>query len=165
METLATDLRRDGFSSSSLIRTVCLSNAYQRQPTLSDSSEDVTRREVFAARTVRPLTPEQWITSVDVVLDRPPLSPPQLAQRSRQLLGLRIRQAPASDPFLWTETSQTLVRQLSGPVPPPIRDLESTFLATYARKPTDEERELLAGYTSQETVFALVHSSEFAMND
>lgn len=164
LESLSADLR-ERFDSRSLIRTICLSKAYQRQPSLSESTDAENRRRWFAARTPRMLLPEQWIRSVSIVLDRPALSPQALAERSGRMLG-SVRQAtPATDPFQWNSTTQTTIRQLSASVPPPVRDLDSLFLVTLARKPNERERRLVSTAKSQEIVFALVHGNEFLTND
>ena len=171
LEELAADLRGDRFRLAPLIRRICLSQAYQRRPVGNDSSvarDSATEKEIlrlFAARTVRPQLPEQWIASVSVVLDRPLPPPDRLADEVRQSLGLGRQATPANDPLQWTSTSQTLIRQLSSDVPAPLRDLESIFWATLARAPTPEESQWVASYPSSEVMFALVHSNEFVMND
>lgn len=164
LETLATTLSESEFSQQDLIRRICLSKAYQREPAPGDTHENARRREVFAARTIRPLLPEQWIVSAEVVLNRPIPEPSQIAARARSLLG-RGSQSLTCDPYHWSATSQTLVRQLSLETPAPIRDLDSLFMTTLAREPDETERNMLADYSSRETLFALLHSSEFAMND
>ncbi len=164
LEALAADFR-DDFQLEPLIRRICLSAAYQRQVPSGDSSQCEQQKRFFAARSARPMMPEQWIASLAIVLDRPGPDAEQLAQQSRQLLGISPQATPAADPYLWTETSQTLVRQLSGPIRAPLRNLESLYLATLARKPTAQEHQMLDGYSSQETLFALIHSNEFILND
>ena len=111
------------------------------------------------------MLPEQWITSVELVLDRPPLSPAVVAQRARGLIAAGRQATPASDPYHWTATSQTVIRQLSLDTPAPLHDTDSLFLVTLARKPSTRERRLIAQRSSQEILFALVHSNEFMMND
>ncbi len=165
LETLAADLRAEQFGLRSLIRRICLSEAYQRAAEHDQSTESERRRELFAARTARPLLPEQWIASVAIVLDRPAPTPEELARQCRQWLGIGRQVTPASDPFAWTPTTQTLIRQLSGEIPVPLRDVDSLFLATLARKPTDQERKIVSDHTARETVFALVHGNEFMTND
>lgn len=164
LERLAEDFR-GGFQIQSLIRRICLSDAYQRRPARGMTAESERQRTFFAARSTRPMTPEQWIASMSIVLRRPVPDAPQLAQQSSQLLGIAPQATPDSDPYQWTQTSQTLVRQLSGPIRAPLRNLDSLYLATLARKPTDAERKLMEGHTSQEMLFALVHGNEFVMND
>jgi hypothetical protein len=164
LEALAADFR-EGFRLRPLIRRICRSDAYQRKPAGTASRESQRQRQFFAARTTRPMMPEQWIVSVAVVLDRPVPGPQQVAQQTRQLLGIPPQATPTSDPYQWTETSQTLVRQLSGPIRAPLRDLESLFMATLARSPTAQEGKLMDGYSSQEILFALIHGNEFVLND
>lgn len=165
LETLASDLRADGYQLRPLVRRICLSQAYQRQPATASSSDSEEQLRLFAARNVRPMLPEQWLASTAIVLDRSLPAPAALANQSRQLLGLARQGSPANDPFQWTATTQTLIRQLAGEVPAPLRDLDTVFLATLARRPTEAERELVAGHRSQDTLFALVHGNEFIMND
>lgn len=165
LETLASDFRNDGYQLRPLIRRICLSDAYQRQPTTSDSTEAETMQMLFAARTVRPQLPEQWLRSVAQVLDRPLPSPVELSEQTRRLLGLSPASQPVGDPFQWSSNTQTLIRQLSGEVPPPLRELNEVYLATLGRLPTSPERALAAEHPSQATLFALVHCNEFVMND
>lgn len=165
LEELAADLRANNFQLAPIIRQICLSDAYQRKPATGNSTDCEQQLRLFAARSVRPLLPEQWIASVAVVLDRAVPQPAALAEQSRQLLGLARQATPASDPFQWTATTQTLIRQLSGEMPAPLRDVDSMFLATVARAPTPAERTLVDGHSSQDTIFALVHGNEFMMND
>ena len=164
LESLAADFR-DGYKLRPLIRRICTSVAYQRQPAADSTSESERQRIFFAARSSRPMMPEQWIKSLSIVLDRPVPVAEQLGRQTQQLLGVSLQQTPGSDPYQWTQTSQTLVRQLSGPVRAPLRSLDSLYLATLAREPTEQERSLLRDYSSQETLFALIHSNEFIMND
>lgn len=169
LEELAVDFRESHFQLRSLIRQICLSDAYQRRPVTSSSTGSSTECEnqlrLFAARNVRAMLPEQWVASTAVVLDRPIPPPADLAVRSRQILGLARQESPATDPFDWTATTQTLIRQLSAEMPAPLRNVDSMFLVTLARQPTSRERKLVAGHSSQDTLFALVHSNEFMMND
>ncbi len=165
LESLASDLRASDFDLRTMIREICLSDAYQRSTQDDVSSEGQQQTQLFAARTPRPQMPEQWIASVAIVLDRPLPRPAELAGRARQMLGLARQATPASDPFDWNATTQTVIRQLSGEIPAPLRDVDSMFLATLARVPSTKERSLVKETRSQDTLFALVHSSEFVMND
>ena len=165
LEALADDLRKEDYRLRPLIRRICASQAYQRQPALGITADDESARTLFAVRTTRQMMPEQWISSLALVLDRPPPSPVQLAQQANRLLGITPQANPVSDPYSWVATSQTVIRQLSGPIRAPLRSLDSLYLATLARKPTYAERELVCEYSSQETLFALVHGDEFIMND
>ncbi|MGI9472462.1 MAG: DUF1549 domain-containing protein [Rubripirellula sp.] len=165
LATLSDDLRLDKLRLRPLIRRICESDAYQREVAADHSAAADEQRRLFATRNARTLLPEQWIASVATVLDRPQPSASELASRSRVLIGAGRQASPARDPFEWTATTQTLVRQLAGEMPAPLRDLDSTFLATLARRPTIEERRLVAGRTSQEILFAIVHGNEFTTND
>ena len=165
LEVLANDLRNDGFRLQPLIQRICRSRAYQREVSLLQTSEAEVQREMFAARNARPLNPEQWIASVETVLDRPRSKAPSLAVQSRRLIGNPRQTNTVQDPFDWTVTTQALVRQLAGEMPAPLRDVDATFLATVARLPTDEERRLVSGHTSKQVLFALVHGTEFTTND
>lgn len=168
LEDLAADFRHSDFQLRALIQRICLSDAYQRQPIQGDAKpteKAESMRRLFAARTVRPLVPEQWLMSVAQVLDRPLPSPVELTEQSRRLLGLNPGSQSAGDPYDWTANTQTLIRQLSGDVPPPLRDLQAMYRATLARDPTSDERVLAERYSSQSILFALVHCNEFVMND
>lgn len=163
LESLAGKFRND-FQLQPLIRTICLSEAYQRSPVSNASSDGELQLKFFAARNVRPMLPEQWITSLAVVLNRLVPSPAELATKSQRLLGT-VGQAPSTDPFAWKPTSQTLIRQLSGEIPAPLQDLDSLFLGTLARQPTTAERQAAKQHSSQSMLYALVHGNEFITND
>ena len=165
LETLAGDLRADQSRLRPLIQRICESDAYQREVSDEDAVLAEKQRSLFAARSPRSLLPEQWIASLATVLDRPLPTANDLAKQTRELIGLGQELQPARDPFEWTSTTQTLVRQLAVDIPAPLRDLDSTFLATVARHPTEEERELVTGFTSREILFAIVHGNEFTTND
>lgn len=165
LDQLASEFRASRFQLRPLIRKICTSEAYQRNPAVGRSADAQQQLRLFAARNVRAMLPEQWIASTAIVLDRPLPEPADLALRARQILGLSRQDAPATDPFEWTATTQTLIRQLSGDLPAPIRDLDAMFLATVARRPSSEERRLVQSENNQDTLFALVHSNEFIMND
>ena len=168
LESMAGDLRESGFALRPLIQQICLSDAYQRQSLPADrwdSSEREAMLSLFAARSTRPLLPEQWLSSVAQVLDQPIPSPADLAAQSSQLLGVSRQSTPAIDPFAWSPNSQSVIRQLSVELPIPLRNPDSLFLVTLARRPTVEERSALTDHDTQDLVFALVHSNEFMTND
>lgn len=165
MEQLSTDFRDNGFRLRALIRRICLTEAYQRQPIRIDLTDSELMESLFASRTIRPMLPEQWIASVSQVLDRPLPSPGELSLQTRRMLGLTPASTPTGDPFDWTSNTQTLIRQLSGDVPPPLRELDEVYLATLGRQPNETERALAAEHRSNEILFALVHCNEFVMND
>ncbi len=165
LEQLASDLRRDRFDQSALIRRICESKAYQRRSDPSQDSQTQERRQLFAVRNARPLLPRQWIASVATVLDRPMPEPDELAVQSANLLGVTRQAIPATDPFAWSTTTQTLIRQLSRPLPSRTRSIDSLFKAALARDPSAEERKMLQGRSSQERVYAVVHGNEFMLND
>ena len=165
LDSLAEDLRADKSRLRPLIQQICESDAYQRAVSKEGAVVAEKQRRLFAARSPRTLLPEQWIASLATVLDRPRPKANDVAKQTRELIGLGQELRPARDPFEWTATTQTLVRQLAAEIPAPLRDLDSTFLATVARRPTEEERELVAGFTSREILFAIVHGNEFTTND
>ncbi|MFK8112310.1 MAG: DUF1549 domain-containing protein [Rubripirellula sp.] len=165
LDELAMDFRESDFQTRPLIRRICNSKAYQRASLSDQHSDSEARLQLFSARNVRPMLPEQWLASVAQVLDRLIPEPQALRQQSGQLLGLSRQADPARDPFDWQATSQTLIRQLSGETPAPLRDLDAIFLSTLARRPTDQERHLVRKHNSKSTLYALVHSNEFLMND
>ena len=164
LEALAAEFQSD-FKIRSLVRKICHSKAYQRAPLANASSDFAPPLRLFAARNTRLLTPEQWITSVDQVLDRIALTPAELTQRSRQLLGRSQQASLGFDPYVWNSTTQTLIRQLSGDIPTPIRDLETIFRATIGRNPNETELRAARNHVSRELLFALVHCNEFLTND
>jgi hypothetical protein len=165
LEELSDDFRADGFRLRPLIRRICNSDAYQRQPPAKRTDQAEKQLRLFAARNVRSLLPEQWLASVAIVLDRPLPDPTELAGQVRTLSQSSPQTATDTDPYRWEPTTQTLIRQLAREIPVPPRDIEFTFLATVGRLPRSSERQMTSGYGSQATLFALVHSNEFMMND
>ena len=165
LEALATDLRNSSFALRPLIRRICSSQAYQRS-SLDDSTTDTALQlRLFAARNARPMLPSQWIASTNAVLQRSPLDSATLARRSAELIGVTRQADLNTDPFDWKSNTQALIRELSSEISTPINDVDSLFLATLARTPTQTERRHIASHSMQDTLFALVHCNEFLMND
>jgi hypothetical protein len=165
LEALATDLRDNDYPLRVLIRKICSSQAYQRQSVAGGEVVGKKLEAFFAARTIRQQLPEQWLTSVAQVLDRPLPSQAQVAEQAVRLMGRTQASQTDNDPYDWSATTQSLINQLAGEVPPPLRGLRQIYLATLARGPTDEEIAMAKSHSSQEILFALVHCNEFVAND
>ena len=165
LEELAAEFRQDGFHLRPLIRKICDSDAYQRSVSSKGSAQGDRERAFFAARSVRQMIPEQWLASLNLVLGRDEIGPAKLVERSMQVLGATAQSTLVRDPFEWTPTSQTVVRQLSGPISAPLKNVDALFWSTLARAPSDHERTLVSAHSTQETLYALVHGNEFLTND
>lgn len=165
LEALATDLRDNDYPLRVLIRKICSSQAYQRQSVAGGEVVGKKLEAFFAARTIRQQLPEQWLTSVAQVLDRPLPSQAQVAEQAVRLMGRTQASQTDNDPYDWSATTQSLINQLAGEVPPPLRGLRQIYLATLARGPTDEEIAMAKSHSSQEILFSLVHCNEFVAND
>jgi hypothetical protein len=164
LESLSEAFRTEEYQLRPLIKQICTSQAYQRMPSSRADETSDRQRALFAARTVRPLLPEQWLASLATVMQQPVPPPNELAEQAGRLLGLSPL-TPVSDPYHWEANSQTLIRELSLSLSVDVGDLDSIYLATLSRKPTARERELAESYRVQELFFALVHCNEFLMND
>ena len=68
LEALADEARSQKFDMRQMIRLICSSQAYQRES--SASKEDQLRQQLFAVRTIKPLTPEQWYESMCIATSR-----------------------------------------------------------------------------------------------
>lgn len=162
LDRLAGELREHGFDAKHLIRTICLSNAYQAEAIDNESRHTVLSME-SPPRGVRPLLPEQWIASVGIVVGADPLQPSELVQRTQALIG-RQQSSLGSDPYDWEATSQSTLRELSVPLEPRVSDLRELFQSVLGRQPSAEELALVESYSNADALFALIHGNEFLTN-
>lgn len=160
LEHLAEEARSNGFDFRHMIRVICSSQAYQRQSV--SPKDDQLRHTLFAVRTIKPLTPEQWYESMCIATGQ--------ASRSRDRDNL-VRaffgddlNADFSSTWEYRETVQGLMSRLVDPVRSPARSLDELFIRFLGRSATSEELEKCAGRSLGEVSFALLHSSEFAFN-
>ncbi len=183
LEHLADHARQSNFSIQTMIRYICNSKAYQRSSQLPEqalaasralstqaasqvsgqaSSENATAmdpRAVFAVRTIKPLTPEQYIDSMSAALNH--RTKPQDRQTwIRELVG-NSRDEDFSATWQYKETIQSLMRRLTTTVESPADSIDELFLRTLTRLPSVSERATCAGHSLDTVAYALVQSSEF----
>lgn len=159
-DALAKQLKSQRFDIRSLIRNICLSDAYRRKSIAPDSATDQ-RVRLFAARQLRALLPEQLIRSYNSVMQSEPLDAEEWNEQAIEFLGRSAAATGSSDPLRNVRTSQGLLAELAMDVQHPIGDLESIFLSTLSRRPNAWETRRLADASRQDTLYALLHCNEF----
>jgi hypothetical protein len=160
LEALADETRAQNFDVRQMIRLICSSQAYQRES--SGSKNDQTRQQLFAVRTIKPLTPEQWYESMCIATGRPSKAS-ERDELVRVFLGDDLN-SDYSATWDYRETVQGLMSRLVAPVKPPSRTIEELFVRFLGRMPTSAELEKCSDRSLDEVSFALLHSSEFAFN-
>jgi hypothetical protein len=160
LEALADEVRTQKFDMKQMIRLICNSPAYQRES--SASRDDHTRQQLFAVRTIKPLTPEQWHESMCVATGQT-AKPNERDELVRAFLGEDLN-ADYSSTWEYRETVQGLMARLVDPVKSPGKSVDELFVRFLGRQPTSEELEKCSGRSLDEVSFVLLHSSEFAFN-
>jgi hypothetical protein len=160
LEALADEARTQKFDMKQMIRLICNSQAYQRES--SASKNDHTRQQLFAVRTIKPLTPEQWHESMCVATGQT-AKPNERDELVRAFLGEDLN-ADYSSTWEYRETVQGLMARLVDPVKSPGKSVDELFVRFLGRQPTSEELEKCSGRSLDEVSFVLLHSSEFAFN-
>ena len=160
LEWLADEAIRSEFDIRNMIRLICNTRAYQVQSLSTRGDEE--RLKLFAVRTVKPLTPEQWYASMCVALGKPP-APEERADFIRTYFGDAL-DGDFSASWEYRETVQGLMSRLIETVEPPTKTRDDLFVRILGREPTSEERTLAQSRTPKEMCFVLLHSSEFAFN-
>lgn len=163
LEWLADEARSSRFDVRHLVRLICNSRAYQLKSRLSEQGLPASAaQELFALRTIKPLTPEQWHRSMSAAADRP-VDLREQQEFVQQFLGDGL-EGDFSAIWDYRETAQGVMSRLVAPVSPPAGSLDELFLRVLNRLPTDTERELLSPVNRREAWFVLLHSQEFAFN-
>ena len=160
LEALADAARSQKFDVRQMIRLICSSQAYQRES--SAVKEDALRQQLFAVRTIKPLTPEQWYASMCIATTRTAKTE-ERNELVRTFLGDDLN-SDYSATWDYRETVQGLMSRLVDPVKSPARSVEELFVRFLGRMPTSEELENCSDRSLDEVSFALLHSSEFAFN-
>ena len=160
LEALADEVRASKFDMRHMIRLICNSQAYQRES--SASKNDHTRQQLFAVRTIKPLTPEQWHESMCAATGQT-AKPNERDELVRAFLGEDLN-ADYSSTWEYRETVQGLMARLVDPVKSPGKSVDELFVRFLGRQPTSEELEKCSGRSLDEVSFVLLHSSEFAFN-
>ena len=160
LEALADAARSQKFDVRQMIRLICSSQAYQRES--SAVKEDALRQQLFAVRTIKPLTPEQWYASMCIATNQTAKTE-ERNELVRTFLGDDLN-SDYSATWDYRETVQGLMSRLVDPVKSPARSVEELFVRFLGRMPTSEELENCSDRSLDEVSFALLHSSEFAFN-
>ena len=162
LEFLAATSRTQKFDLHAMVRTICLSSAYQLE-SRSEKPKDQRSVELFARRVIKPLTPEQLYDSYRVVLgSRPAISRREFVE---QYLG-----ETSDQDFLLTwksrETVQTMLEQMTSDAPfhKNIASVDEAYRRVLSRAPTERDLELSRDYGLGVLVFCLVQSNEFVFN-
>jgi len=157
LEHLATTARDSEFDLRRFLSYICGSNAYQRTSANSPAGRSAIER--FAVRKLRPLSSQQYVSSVGVATSRIF----DEVERSELLAGLVS--SDSDDPFAATweyrESVQQLITQLAASTPIVAGSTPGLFNKILSRQPTARETQLCAGRSKSDIVFALLHSDEF----
>jgi Protein of unknown function (DUF1549)/Protein of unknown function (DUF1553) len=189
---LAGQFAASGFDVKYLIRAICNSDTYQRSSKPYKGNEDHPA-ELYARQTVRPLTPEQLYDSLTMLVGAPGNRGPRAKQNPRGQGNAReqfINFFSAEDGADVTEYQAGIpqvLRLMNAPqlnnaavLQPLIRGgkgqaevVEKLYLTVLARRPTAEEKEMVAKFLKKDTeprsgyagvLWVLMQSSEFALN-
>lgn len=167
LELLASHARDTKFDVREMYRTICNTRAYQRK--FAHSHNDDASVRYFAARTIKPMLPEQYIDSLLIGLDRPV----NITMR-RQLLQRLTQGNDLNEDYqrLWDyrETVQQLMQsmtfQFRGTTGQhnAAADVQELYLRILTRHPTGEEVKMCRGQRPADIMFALALSNEFCFN-
>jgi hypothetical protein len=186
-----------GFDVKHLARAICNSQAYQRAST--PAGQPAASEALYASMAIRPLTPEQLYDSLARVLGEGGNQKKRGRTKSGKVKGAGpgaraafvdfFRPGDGSDPndypagipqvlrlmnSEWTARTSVFVRQAVKLDQPAARNLETLYLATLARRPSDAESQRLTQYLQDDAgqaakaygdiLWALLNSSEFRLN-
>lgn len=160
LEWLADEAIESEFDIRHMVRLVCNTSAYQAQS--ASSLGDAERLRLFAVRTVKPLTPEQWYESMCIATGSES-SPDVRLEFVRTFYGDALDNDFSSS-WEYRETVQGIMSRLVEEVDPPAGGHAELFVQFLGRQPTELELEAFTGHSSREVAFVLLHSSEFAFN-
>lgn len=160
LEWLADESLASNYDMRHMVRLICNSQAYQAQSTASLG--DAERQRLFAVRTVKPLTPEQWYASMCIATDRS-FDNEERDEFVRTFYGDAL-DGDFSSSWEYRETVQGIMSRLVGEIDSPSAGTDELFVRYLGRSPTSAEVEILTGHSASETAFVLLHSSEFAFN-
>lgn len=174
-----------------LFRRICNSRAYGRL-----SATEATERKsvkLFAARQVKPLVPEQYVSSMAIATGRT-YQPRERRQMVQQLVGQQRLTEDYQRTWEYRETVQQLMEKVATEIPvveqPNVwrqyvektigssttesgetdvdagqqTAIEAAYLRILTRRPTEGELERCRGHDMEDIVFALVFGNEFFFN-
>lgn len=165
LERLTDEARRSQFDLRHLIELICLSNAYQAESTVAESSvvEDNEQAiRLFANKVLKPLTPDQWIDSYAIATEQE-ISETDRLEFIANYLGDAFEEDFAST-WTYRETIQGFMSRLATPLAPLRGEPEQVFQRILARRPSVDEMKQFGSLSNKELAFVLLHSSEFAFN-
>lgn len=162
ISSLAWEFKSKGFRPRSLIREICISDAYARE--VSAAHPDWTLMP-----TTKPMTPDQLFDSMLLALDfarSPPSQDDSNAMFSRREQFTRLAAGVSIDDTfgeMWNtqERVQSLMSRLNMRLPSRQLSHREIFRRILSRQPTADQLRLASGHTTKDLMFALVHSNEF----
>lgn len=160
LDFLAEEAVRTNFNVRSMIRTICLSDAYRRSS--RHAAPDPKAESLFAYRVLKPMTPEQLFDSLVAALDAG-----EFRNRRERFIRTFVGRSFGEDfsnVWRYRETVQDVMTKLTLDPRTPDGPLEDLYLRILSRKPSVRERELCRGRAPAEVVFALANSNEFYFN-
>ena len=159
--------RDSEFDIKAMYRTICNTRAYQRKFATASNSEDAIKH--FAARTVKPMLPEQYVDSLFVGLDRVSNEPLR-----RRLIQTLTRRNDLNEDYqhLWDyrETVQQLMQTMTFQFRGETGERRAVpmagelYLRILTRSPTTAESEICSNQAPENIMFALALSNEFCFN-
>ena len=165
LEQIAGLARETDFDIREMFRTICLTDAYQRQTAQESNKRGL---ELFAARKIKPLLPVQYLDSLFVALDR---DADEVLRRTLIRRMVNVRDLNEDYQRLWDyrESVQQLMRnmtfQFRGQVGK-LKDVTVTelFQRFLNREPTAEEIEYCENAKLEDVMFALALGNEFCFS-
>jgi Protein of unknown function (DUF1549)/Protein of unknown function (DUF1553) len=160
---LSADFAASGFDLTRLYRAICLSEAYQRTSQRTETAQS--RSELFAAMSIKPLSPDQFYDSFSEAIGRPPSDESDHIDGNQDRLGRRVFRGLAGDEqgnhpktsvtdalammngtavhAAVSQSSTRLQKTLEAFPDSAERQVDELYLATLNRYPTHEERRMM----------------------
>jgi hypothetical protein len=150
-----------------LFRAICNTAAYQRQSANSTTSAEAIN--LFAARQIKPLLPEQYVDSLLTATEQSIDS-----RRRRQMIRRAVGQQNLNEDFQRTwdyrETVQQLMEKTNVEIGKQANQsarkepLEELYLRILTRRPTPKEKMTCRDHDKTDVAFALLFGNEFFFN-
>ncbi len=166
LEYLAQTAHETEFSMKTMFRIICKTAAYQR--TVIDGREQDGSLRYFAARSVKPLLPMQFVNSVAIGLNQDH-SKVQRQTMIRKIVGSGNLHEDFQRTWEYRESIQQMLNVMTigmghrNRVLPSLA-LDETYMRLLTRRPTQGERVLCREFTQSDVNFALILSNEFCFN-
>lgn len=156
----------EDFKIKPLFRAICLSQAYQRE---SASRIDRKSIQLFAARQIKPLLPEQYVDSLLIATGQTP-SPRQRREMIQRVIGRQNLDEDFQRTWDYRETVQQLMEKISVDIGRQTtaatrqRTTGELYLQILTRRPTEREKEICRDRSKSDVAFALLFGNEFFFN-